>query len=240
MFKDANAIELKEDFKNRFRNVSRLMDCVGCDKCRLWGKVQTQGYGTALKVLFEFDKNKGVEENPPLRRTELVALVNTLDKLSTSLNAVSKFQQMWEARQLQEMQQAEGDEDREVQSNAPPAESESEDNHGHENMSISEIFWEELEVVWEATRFIVGSWFALPEYMLVYPWDSAIDLRNKLTSSPLFSWEIVKHEAEHLYNIYFLKHDTERKLKWYETKPVDVRAIKEERRKQKLHERDEL
>jgi len=241
MFKDANAIELKEDFKNRFRNVSRLMDCVGCDKCRLWGKVQTQGYGTALKVLFEFDEDKGVGENPPLRRTELVALVNTLDKLSTSLNAVSKFQQMWEARQLQEKQQAEEGKGGEVQDNASPEDTESEDHHDHEHMSIIEIFWEELEVVWEAMRFIVGSWFALPGHMLVYPWDPVFDLHNNLTSSALFSWEIVKHEVKHLYNIYFLKHDvTKRKLKWYETKPVDVRAIKEDRKKRKLRERDEL
>jgi len=164
MFKDDNAIELKEDFKNRFRNVSRLMDCVGCDKCRLWGKVQTQGYGTTLKVLFEFDENKGVEENPPLRRTELVALVNTLDKLSTSLNAVRKFKQMWEMRLLQEKQQTEESEGREVHS---PEET-GPGPEGHESTGVSEIFWEELEVVWEATRFIVGSWLALPEHMLVY------------------------------------------------------------------------
>jgi hypothetical protein len=47
---------LKEEFKQHFRNVSRIMDCVGCDKCRLWGKVQTTGLGTALKVLFELDE----------------------------------------------------------------------------------------------------------------------------------------------------------------------------------------
>lgn len=23
-----------------FRNISQIMDCVGCDKCRLWGKLQ--------------------------------------------------------------------------------------------------------------------------------------------------------------------------------------------------------
>lgn len=34
------AIKLKQDFKEKFRNISRIMDCVGCDKCRLWGKVQ--------------------------------------------------------------------------------------------------------------------------------------------------------------------------------------------------------
>jgi hypothetical protein len=33
------------------------MDCIGCDKCRLWGKVQTTGLATALKVLFELDEN---------------------------------------------------------------------------------------------------------------------------------------------------------------------------------------
>ncbi len=47
---------LKEEFKQHFRNVSRIMDCVGCDKCRLWGKVQTTGLGTAMKVLFELDE----------------------------------------------------------------------------------------------------------------------------------------------------------------------------------------
>ncbi|KAI4149484.1 MAG: hypothetical protein L6R39_002493 [Caloplaca ligustica] len=74
MFQDPrDAGDLKEDFRNRFRNVSRLMDCVGCDKCRLWGKLQTVGYGTALKVLFEYEEDRN-GENPPLRRTELVAL----------------------------------------------------------------------------------------------------------------------------------------------------------------------
>jgi ERO1-like protein beta len=47
---------LKEEFKAHFRNVTRIMDCVGCDKCRLWGKVQTSGIATALKILFELDE----------------------------------------------------------------------------------------------------------------------------------------------------------------------------------------
>ena len=47
---------LKDEFKQHFRNVSRIMDCVGCDKCRLWGKLQTSGVGTALKILFELDE----------------------------------------------------------------------------------------------------------------------------------------------------------------------------------------
>jgi len=47
---------LKQEFKDHFRNVTRIMDCVGCDKCRLWGKVQTTGVATAMKVLFELDE----------------------------------------------------------------------------------------------------------------------------------------------------------------------------------------
>ncbi len=98
MFQDPHdAVDLKEDFRNRFRNVSRLMDCVGCDKCRLWGKLQTVGYGTALKVLFEYeeDRNGG---NPPLRRTELVALVNTLDRVARSLTALGEMRALVEAK----------------------------------------------------------------------------------------------------------------------------------------------
>jgi ERO1-like protein beta len=45
---------LIKDFKQKFRNISRIMDCVGCGKCRLWGKVQTYGLGTALKILFSY------------------------------------------------------------------------------------------------------------------------------------------------------------------------------------------
>lgn len=90
MFQEPGADGLKEDFRNRFRNVSRLMDCVGCDKCRLWGKLQVNGYGTALKVLFEYDATKN-GENPPLRRIELVALINTLARISHGLAAARSF-----------------------------------------------------------------------------------------------------------------------------------------------------
>ncbi|CAK7218026.1 endoplasmic oxidoreductin-1 [Sporothrix curviconia] len=91
MFKNGEGPSLKEDFRNRFRNVSRLMDCVGCDKCRLWGKLQTAGYGTALKVLFEYDNDGAI---PQLQRTELVALFNTYARLSSSLANIQKFRNM--------------------------------------------------------------------------------------------------------------------------------------------------
>ncbi|GAA49707.1 inactive rhomboid protein 2 [Clonorchis sinensis] len=31
---------LKHQMREHFYNISRIMDCVGCDKCRLWGKLQ--------------------------------------------------------------------------------------------------------------------------------------------------------------------------------------------------------
>ena len=74
---------LKEEFKQHFRNISRIMDCVGCDKCRLWGKLQTQGLGTALKILFsgKFDKYESTLHNFGkmrfwLERKEIVSLIN--------------------------------------------------------------------------------------------------------------------------------------------------------------------
>ncbi|KAI0902745.1 endoplasmic oxidoreductin [Ustulina deusta] len=102
MFKNGEGPSLKEDFRNRFRNVSRIMDCVGCDKCRLWGKLQTAGYGAALKVLFETDNDSG--EVPELKRTELVALFNTYARLSSSVRAHHQFRAMAEAAKAGEPQ----------------------------------------------------------------------------------------------------------------------------------------
>ncbi|KAG4302271.1 hypothetical protein PCANB_001474 [Pneumocystis canis] len=87
---DSQAIYLKNEFRMRFRNVSRLMDCVSCDKCRLWGKIQIAGFGTALKILFEF--NDSLHQNDFfLRRTELVALINTFNRISSSINFIQEF-----------------------------------------------------------------------------------------------------------------------------------------------------
>jgi len=97
LFRGENANILKEEFKVHFRNVTRIMDCVGCDKCRLWGKVQTMGVATALKVLFEMDE-KALDPRKNtnlLQRSEVVALFNTLHRFSESLQAVDTFREMW-------------------------------------------------------------------------------------------------------------------------------------------------
>ncbi|KIK99082.1 hypothetical protein PAXRUDRAFT_823187 [Paxillus rubicundulus Ve08.2h10] len=97
LFRGENANILRQEFKQHFRNVSRIMDCIGCDKCRLWGKVQTTGLATALKVLFEMDE-KALDPHRNqnlLQRSEVVALINTLHRFSESLHAVEQFREMW-------------------------------------------------------------------------------------------------------------------------------------------------
>lgn len=84
---------LRTEFRDRFRNVSRIMDCVGCDKCRLWGKLQTNGLGTALKILFEGNQ---LLPQRLLQRSELVAIINTVHRISESIRAVEVFRNLYQ------------------------------------------------------------------------------------------------------------------------------------------------
>jgi ERO1-like protein beta len=83
---------LREAFRDKYRNISRIMDCVGCEKCRLWGKLQFLGLGTAMKILFADADTTGAPGSPDLSihvsRNELVALINVLHRLSMSMAAL--------------------------------------------------------------------------------------------------------------------------------------------------------
>ncbi|XP_015511150.1 ero1-like protein [Neodiprion pinetum] len=92
---------LKEEFRQHFRNISRIMDCVGCDKCKLWGKLQIHGLGTALKILFsgKFDRweptlDDITKQQFYLERSEIVALINAFGRLSDSVFELEMFRQM--------------------------------------------------------------------------------------------------------------------------------------------------
>lgn len=169
MFKNGEGPSLKEDFKNRFRNVSRLMDCVGCDKCRLWGKLQTAGYGTALKVLFEFDNDSNAI--PILKRTELVALFNTYARLSTSMDAIQKFRILAEAKESEEAQlrktQVGEDEvnvlsDRAKKPHHVVSSEEPKPSPKSQDPSLGEMFDNEIKNVLWALRAVWKSWMELP------------------------------------------------------------------------------
>lgn len=116
-----NAKTLKKEFRQHFHNISRIMDCVGCDKCKLWGKLQITGLGTALKILFSEGKSKAnldlskmadelqrLQPPPPvagsgtvvdagdlkLTRNEIVALFNAFGRISTSIRQMERFREM--------------------------------------------------------------------------------------------------------------------------------------------------
>jgi ERO1-like protein alpha len=58
------------------------MNCVECEKCKVWGKLQSYGIGnffilgTALKIIFE---------NHIPARNELIAFINTFNKITHSV-----------------------------------------------------------------------------------------------------------------------------------------------------------
>ncbi|XP_062091554.1 endoplasmic reticulum oxidoreductin-1 [Humulus lupulus] len=80
--------QLKQQIQKQFRNISALMDCVGCEKCRLWGKLQVLGLGTALKILFSVDGHNSPVQPLQLQRNEVIALLNLLNRLSESVKYV--------------------------------------------------------------------------------------------------------------------------------------------------------
>lgn len=90
------AKKLKEEFQTKFRNITKIMDCVGCDKCRLWGKVQTLALGTSLKILFSgkiSSENQATKNLFQLTRTEIVALFNGFARLSNSITEIENFRE---------------------------------------------------------------------------------------------------------------------------------------------------
>ncbi|GIL71642.1 hypothetical protein Vretifemale_2171 [Volvox reticuliferus] len=91
LWKGSDGLALREELRSAFVNITRIMDCVGCEKCKLWGKLQTLGVATALKVLFSSSDCSGSLPTAPslstlvLERNEVIALVNLLERFSASI-----------------------------------------------------------------------------------------------------------------------------------------------------------
>jgi ERO1-like protein alpha len=77
-----------QEIQHKFYNISRIFDCITCDKCRFNGKVQIKGLGAAIKLLF-----MPVDQQLLLERTEIIGLINLLNKLSESIHFYEEFQQ---------------------------------------------------------------------------------------------------------------------------------------------------
>ncbi|KAF5834410.1 endoplasmic reticulum oxidoreductin 1 [Dunaliella salina] len=89
---------LASELQIAFHNITRVMDCVGCEKCKMHGKLNILGIASAMKVLFS------VPPPPPgtsttacadphliLDRNEVIALINLLAKLSKSIEAIREL-----------------------------------------------------------------------------------------------------------------------------------------------------
>ncbi len=92
LWKGKEGPELRQQLQTAFKNITSIMDCVGCEKCKLWGKLQTLGIATALKILFNEEdcsaaSSVAEQMNKSLRleRNEVIALVNLLERYSKSL-----------------------------------------------------------------------------------------------------------------------------------------------------------
>ncbi|KAK9819881.1 hypothetical protein WJX72_003551 [[Myrmecia] bisecta] len=75
------------ELQAHFRQISAALDCVTCNKCKLWGKLQMLGLASALKIVFR-------DPSTPvllLERNEIIAMINLLNNLSTSIETVRQF-----------------------------------------------------------------------------------------------------------------------------------------------------
>nr|GMD04274.1 endoplasmic reticulum oxidoreductin-2-like [Ipomoea batatas] len=91
LWKGQGGPDLMQQIQKQFRNISAIMDCVGCEKCRLWGKLQVLGLGTALKILFSVNGQEKLGQSLHLQRNEVIALINLLNRLSESVKLVHQM-----------------------------------------------------------------------------------------------------------------------------------------------------
>ena len=73
-----------------FHNITKLLDCVGCEKCKLHGKLQILGLATSLKILFSLQQQEAGGKLR-LHRNEIIALVNMLYKVAESVETVRQL-----------------------------------------------------------------------------------------------------------------------------------------------------
>jgi hypothetical protein len=89
-FLNSTKPEIVKEFRQRFLKVSLIMNCIICEKCKLWGKIQTLGIGTCLKILFALE-TKRRWERLHLKTSEIIALLNTFARISESIEIIRSF-----------------------------------------------------------------------------------------------------------------------------------------------------
>jgi len=85
LFSDPEKESLRHQVKSHFRNISQIMNCVTCEKCKTYSKLQVLAMGTALKILLEPNTELVLKQ---LQRNEIIALINTLRQFSSSIESI--------------------------------------------------------------------------------------------------------------------------------------------------------
>lgn len=91
LFMKPDHVSHTHELATHFRNITTtIMDCVACDKCKLWGKIQLRGLGAAFKILSVKDLDK-----INLNHQEIVSLINAIARLSHSIRQLETFRDLF-------------------------------------------------------------------------------------------------------------------------------------------------
>lgn len=92
LFRESTNFERRRGFKAAFQDISSLINCVQCQRCRVHAKLHTLGIGTALKILL---LPKELYESS-ISRQEVVALVNTAAAFSKSIINADELMKLYQ------------------------------------------------------------------------------------------------------------------------------------------------
>lgn len=92
---------LLPEMKRMMLNITTLMDCLACEKCRVWGKLQTRGLAAAFKVVMSDPAAK-----VGLSRGDMVALMNFARQLSFSVQHLKELREQCTASSSSPVDQA--------------------------------------------------------------------------------------------------------------------------------------
>ncbi|EGD80870.1 oxidoreductase ERO1 [Salpingoeca rosetta] len=91
LFQTPDRKDVLEEMREHLRQITEIMNCVGCHKCRLWGKLQTRGLATAVRLLLG-NKISSDQVAFELGRNDIVALFNLWERLASSITYMHEFQ----------------------------------------------------------------------------------------------------------------------------------------------------
>lgn len=79
--KNIEKLEVNYDFDKSRKKCNEILNCIGCQKCKLWGKVQIRGLYSAFKI----------KNDAKLSFTDIIYLVHLLQKLTETEIQAARF-----------------------------------------------------------------------------------------------------------------------------------------------------